>query len=249
MRHQEVLSGLTTLAEETRGVFDERNHVPSDLLEEYASAPSGLGAEVVSVIETHISQCETCREEAARAREATQDVWPTQAASGQLDASSAARAVAAPRAPMEAPRRRPWWGIAAACAGAVALLLALRPVLAPKPAAIEGGLPVRLFGSAGPGAQPSTFQLPAGVPAILLIKFSTPPDPLARYQVELRGAAGLKLVQEISGESFDRLATVAVVVDAKRLTPGEVVEVRVVPAGGSDGAPLFIDSFRIERTP
>lgn len=249
MRREEVRSGLTTLAEETRGAFDERNHVPSDLLEEYASAPSGLGAEVVSVIESHLSQCSGCREEAARAREATQDVWPTQAVSGQLDARIAARSATGSHGPVEAPRRRAWWGVAAAAAAAIVLLLVLRPLLVPKPPAIEEGMPVRLFGSSGPGAPASAVAVPAGVPVILLLKFPVAPDPLARYRVELRGAPGLKLAREISGGSFDRLSTVAVAVDSKHLSSGEAIEVRVVPAGGAGGAPLFIDSFRVERTP
>jgi hypothetical protein len=270
MRREQVRAGLTSIAEETRQRFDERSHVPPDLLEEYSVAPSGLGAEVVSAIEAHLASCPSCHDETQRARTATEATWPMPIVAPPPPASSrpaspppfvapsasATQGGAGPAAaagarhepgPFRTSLRHPAMWIGFAGFALAAVLLLLRFLGPPEPPPLAAGVPLRLFGATGTGSPSATVQVPARASIALFVKLPASPDPSARYRVALRSESGVELSQVVQGTSFDRSASVALLVDPGRFRSGERVDVQVTKAGDSGRPPLFLDSFRIQK--
>lgn len=256
-RREEVRAGLVSIAEETRQRFDERDHIPAGLLEEYSVAPSGLGAEALAAIEAHLARCATCRDEAERARTATEATWPMPIVEPPAPAGPArtepARSEPARTGPP--PRRggafssNPALLIGAVLAAMMLVILLLRFIGPPQPPALAAGVPVRLFGASGSGAPSATVEIPPKGSIALFLKLPLAADPSARYRVVLQGPPGIALTRDLAGTSFDRSATLGLLVDPSRFDQAEQIEVRVTRKGDGEDELVFVDSFRIVRSP
>jgi hypothetical protein len=245
-RLTEIRAGIASAAADVQDVVEESAHVPPDLLAEFCAAPSGIGADVAAAVAAHVERCPQCADEVARARAATEATW-AQAADRRERAVEAR-----PRAPREAgsPLRR-WLGLGPiwrpalfAAAGAAVVALGMPFWLGNRDTPlVAAGTPVRLLGTRAAADSPPAVTVDAEGSLVLFLKLAERPDPAARYDVVLEGAAGSRLTRTVRGSDFDPSATLGVLLATRALADGEEVRVRVERAGEI----VFADALTIRR--
>jgi hypothetical protein len=131
------------------GTSADFGHIPAPLLARMPGARDALPVRARGVIDRHVEQCPTCREELELLGRLRSHPQPEARGEGQPASGAPARAAV----PL-------WLGGYAALATAAAVLFALRPLVSP-PARVETGNAGS--GSAGPAAAESVIP-PASVP-------------------------------------------------------------------------------------
>jgi anti-sigma factor RsiW len=247
-RRAEIRAGIASAAAEVRSAVDERSHVPPDLLAEYCTARSGLGADVTAAVEAHVQRCDRCAEEVARARASAEAAWARTGAGSERAGAEKARATRGTRAPARGPRFSLRWRPALwAAAGAAVVAIGLPFWLASRESTVvAAGMPVRLLGARATAVPPPAVTVGAGGSIVLFIKLAAPPDPAARYEVVLEGAAGRRYTRAVRGSDFDSSFTLGILLETRRFDDGEQIAVKVEYAGDPRET-VFTDALTIRR--